>query len=182
MTYADLKSQLIRQALQLHLPQSHSAAIATPAIRGDQQLAGVSIDRLTHLSPPPSNRFDGKLGRVVGHPHTHPALVGCEIIHPIGGHLAQLRIREVMHPHRFGSTFGLPFLPGTGKITHQFLLLGVHGNDWLARPQKFRHLPGDVLKLGIAMRCSAPSRLLRTLCRLYPRLPNNAHTVRWLTW
>ena len=53
VTHADLKSQFIRQALQLHLPQSHSAAIATPAIRGDQQLAGVSIDRLTHLSPPP---------------------------------------------------------------------------------------------------------------------------------
>ena len=50
MTHADRKSQLIRQALQLHSPQPHSAAIATPAIRGDQQLAGVSIDRLTHLS------------------------------------------------------------------------------------------------------------------------------------
>ena len=83
---------------------------------------------------------------------TDPPLIGRQIVDPIGRDLAQIWIDEVMHADRSGVAAGLPFAAFVGKISDEFFLFRVDGNDRLAGGLKHFHLVVDMVELGVAIR------------------------------
>ena len=51
-----------------------------------------------------------------------------DVVHPVGGHLAELLVDEVMDVHRLGGALGLPFGAALLERPDVFLLLGVHAD------------------------------------------------------
>src|SRR5271166_5153483 len=98
MTDLDYQVQLVGQLLQLQAPQANPVAVAAAALGRNQQTAGVWIARMAHFPPPAPNAFDGEFGRVVIDPNAHPALIGSDIVDPVGRHLAEFRIDEPRPP------------------------------------------------------------------------------------
>ncbi len=88
---------LIRQPLQLELPQPQPRSIAAARVRRDQQPAGPRILRLARRMPPAANRLHGKRGRVVIDPHAHPSAVVRQVVDSVGGRTPQFFNPEIMH-------------------------------------------------------------------------------------
>src|SRR6266542_3768802 len=65
MAHRQSQTQVVRQLLQRHLPESRAAAVAAAAVRRDQQLLGPRISLATHLTPPPLNAGRRESSRVV---------------------------------------------------------------------------------------------------------------------
>src|SRR5262245_29433327 len=105
------------------------------------------IDLVTHVRPPPPQGLSRKFGRVMINPDTHPALVRDQVINPVGNHLAQLLIAEVVHVDAFGPPTQLPFTATVAEWPDEFLFLGIHRHDRLALPVERFDPPADVLKL-----------------------------------
>ena len=80
----DTESRLIREALQFDFPAPTTARIAPPTVRGNESLAGLGIQRLSHVHPPTPDGRHGTLGRVMVNPNAHPARIRRHIIHAIG--------------------------------------------------------------------------------------------------
>src|SRR5271166_304417 len=132
MTDLDYQVQLVGQLLQLQAPQANPVAVAAAALGRNQQTAGVWIARMAHFPPPAPNAFDGEFGRVVIDPNAHPALIGSDIVDPVGRHLAEFRIDEIMDANLLGISLGLPFPAAVLEVPDQFLLLGVDRNHRIA--------------------------------------------------
>ena len=114
------------------------------------------IDCLAHLVPPASDAFNRKLRCIVVNADIYPPGVGCQVIDPIGCHLAQLRIDEVIDPHLFGLANGLILPGGIPKVTNQFLLLGIDRDDRVFGSLVLHNYPGDVCELGITVLMDSP--------------------------
>ena len=155
VAHRDPQAGLIGQLLQLHLPETATAPVRAAAIGSDQQLGRTRIHRASHVSPPPPQRLDGELGRVMIDAHAHPAGVGRQVVHPVGDRLAQLRVQEIMDADLFGATLGLPLPSAVLEVADQFLLLGVHRDDRLAPPLIRLDPSVDVLELGVAVGMAA---------------------------
>ena len=85
-------------------------------------------------------------------PHAHPAIVPCQVVHPLGDAKAQFLVTEIMGAHSFWATLWSPFPPGLLEIPEKFLLFGVHRDYGLATTLELLDLAIDVLELGIAIR------------------------------
>ena len=68
-------SQLIRQFLQRTFPKTASTTVTATAISSNQQLFCISISLHTHLLPPATDGFGGKVSGIVIDSHTHPTFV-----------------------------------------------------------------------------------------------------------
>src|SRR5881397_2696584 len=61
-----------------------------------------------------------------------------------------------MDSNLFRLSLRSPFLPAILEVSDQLLLLGVHGDDGVLRPQILLGLAADVLKLPISIRVRRP--------------------------
>src|SRR5882724_9768760 len=147
----DSKGQpsLIRKLLQLQFPEPQPPTIAATAVGSDQKLLHPRIDVSALEAPPTANRGYRKGSGVVISPHVHKTAVAPHVIDPIGKSSWHLGPREVVPLDRLGLFGREPLLPFIGVVSNQFLLLGVHRNDRLARRQSSLHLAVDMTKLRI---------------------------------
>src|ERR1035438_7023819 len=74
------------------------------------------------------------------------------VVDPIGNRLAQFRVREIMDEGLLRLSLRLPLLAAVAVVSHQFLLLGVDGDDRQALLQELLDLRMDILKLSIPIR------------------------------
>ena len=108
------------------------------------------------------------------------ALVLPHIVEAVGDHRAHPRTAEVV-------VVGLDRFLGVDlafavEIAQQFLLLGVHADDWQAGLQILLLQTGDVLELGIAVRIRGPIVFFFNAFRLrYLCLRSNWETTCRLT-
>ena len=164
MAHRDPKPRLVRQLLQLPLPQAVAAPIGTPAVSRDQQAPRRRIRHATHPPPPAPQRLHRERRRVVIDAHAHPARVAGQIVDPVRNRLAEGRVREVVNPNPFRVAARTPLPTGVLERADELLLLGVHRHHRLALPLKSLHLPVDVVELRV------PVRMLSPLQRLAIRL------------
>ncbi len=75
--------------------------------------------------------------------------------------------QKVVHPHAFRLTCRPPRAPSILEVSHQFLLLGVDGDDRLARRLAVADVREDVAKLGVPVGVRRP----------FARLPIRLQTV-----
>src|SRR6266705_4529121 len=85
-----------------------------------------------------------------------PTLIVAHIIDPIRNRLAQFLIGKIMNQGLFRSYLGTPLLAVVAEVSHQFLLLRIHGNDRATLFQEPLGLSIDMLKLSVAIRMIAP--------------------------
>ena len=90
------------------------------------------------------------------HADAHPSRVVGDIVDPIRRGTAQLGNHEVVHANFLGIPLRPPFPPIILEITHQLLLLGVHGNHRLAPLQVIANFLVDVLELLVAVGVAGP--------------------------
>src|SRR5216684_3120073 len=144
MAHRDGQAEAVRQLLQLDLPQPQAGAVAAAGVGRDQQPPSVGIGPAPHGLPPVTNARDGKRRRVVVDADTDPAGVGAQIVDPVGNGAPQLRLHEVVDPHRPGLPVGTPFAAGILELPHELLLLGIDGDRRLALAQGRLDAGGDV--------------------------------------
>ena len=72
MANRDGNSDLVRQFLDLDLPEAHAGSVTPSPIRRNQKLGGLRVGFRPHALPPPPDRLDGKRRRVVVGPPAHP--------------------------------------------------------------------------------------------------------------
>src|SRR5215471_7922241 len=82
VTDCNSQPNIIRQLLQLDLPQPIAAPVGAAPISGDQPTLGPWIGGAPHMAPPASDRFHRKLGCIVIDSNTDPTSVGHHIIEP----------------------------------------------------------------------------------------------------
>src|SRR5438105_2001543 len=128
---------------------AHPRAVATAAVRSDQQSGGLGIARPTDSTPPLSDAIDGKRSRVMVNADTHPTRSGSEVIDPVGHRPSQFLDEEVMDPDRFRVSLRAIFAAIVAEIPDQFLFLGVDRNHRLLLGQCGGHLGVDAGELRI---------------------------------
>ena len=92
--------------------------------------------------------------------HAHPAGVAGHVVHPVGGHLAELLVDEVMDVHRLGGALGLPFGAALLERPDVFLLLGVHADHRVPGVDVVPGLGVNVTELGVAVGVPGPLQRL----------------------
>src|SRR5262249_9806396 len=75
--------RLARPPLQRHLPQAVPRAVAAPAVRRHQHLAGAGEQRRPHPPPPAPQRLDREAAGVVVDADADPAPVAQQVIDPL---------------------------------------------------------------------------------------------------
>src|SRR5512132_3198851 len=179
VAHTDAQATLLSEALQFPLPQPRAGAVAAATVGGNQQLRGLRIHCRTHLEPPGTDRCDREGWRVMVHADTDPADVGVQVVDAIGDGLAQLRVNEVVDADLWRLALGVPLAPGVLEVAHQFFLLRVDRDDWLAPVLKVPHPCSDVLKLGVAIRMlGAFARLASALQAVTGRVEQLTHQLR----
>ena len=106
--------------------------------------------------PPPPNAFDGKLCGVMIRPHIDPTDIQCWIIHTLGRYLSLNGILKIMDLNLLRRSLRAPLGTSLFEVANQFLLLGIHRDDRIAKALKLLHLSVNVFKLGITIRVRSP--------------------------
>ena len=112
------------------------------------------------LSHQVADRGHGERGGVVVGAHAHPAGVAGNVVNPVGGHLAQLLVDEVMDVHVLRLALGLPFPAVLLEWPDVLLLLGVHADHRFAGVDVIGGLAVDVTELGITVGVPGPLQRL----------------------
>jgi len=86
VTHRYFQPRLIREFLQLELPQAEAIAIAATSISRDQQAGRLRLHRVAHAPPPATDALHGKRGRVMVNPDTDPGLVLGDIVDSVWTH------------------------------------------------------------------------------------------------
>jgi len=92
----ELQARLIRQLLQLRLPEPVPAPVAHPAVGGDVKLACLRVPGHPHLVPPLPDGIHCEPGRVGTDAQVDEPFVPSYVVHPVRGDLPQLGKRKVM--------------------------------------------------------------------------------------
>src|SRR3989304_22269 len=172
----DGETQVIAETLKLPFPQAQPRTIAAPRIGRDQQPFRPGV-RGPSLSPPPGpDRGNGKgRGIMVGSDIDEPP-VSRQFVNAVGMRSRDRRVWEIVTVDLWGLAFPEPLLSSIGKVSDQFLLLGVHGNDRLSGAHLLGHTGVDVFKLRIAIRMLlAFNRLAITLEAVAHPMQQNPH-------
>ena len=156
----DLQASFCGKGGQLGLPQPGPVPVGPAAVGGDQQPPRAGVGRLAGLVPPGGDRGHREGGGVVVGAHAHPAGVAGHVVHPVGGHLAQLLVDEVMDVHRLGGALGLPFGAALLERPDIFLLLGVHADHRVPGVHVVPGLGVNVTELRITVGVPGPLQRL----------------------
>ena len=113
------------------------------------------------------------------HADADPAQVGAHVVDPVRNGLAELGVDEVVDPHLWRLSLGMPLPSGVLEVADQFFLLGIDGDHWLIARLEVPHAGGDVLELGIAVRMLATfACLARPLQAVVGFMEQVAHHLR----
>jgi len=146
-----LQSGLVGEALQLALPKVDAGTIAAAAVSSDDQALRVGIAGLAEPLPPATDALDREFRRVGIDADVDPALVGPDIVNPVGRYFSLSLNFEVVDEHRFGITLGAQLLAAVLKIPDELLFLRIDRNRWLTGRQRSLHCDIDVFELRIAI-------------------------------
>src|SRR5581483_7312372 len=105
----------------------------------------------SHAFEPAADRLHGELGGVAGDPDTDETGVGGHIVHPIGHHLAELLVLEVMDVHPPWIAFRAIVASAILEVADQFPLLGVDRDDRLSLRLRGNDFRVDVVELGVSV-------------------------------
>ena len=94
------EARLVDEALQLTFPQMNAGAVAAAAIGRDQDAIRIGIADLAEPPPPATDALDGECRRIGIDADIDPALVGGDVVDPIGRDLPQPLDFEVMDTDR----------------------------------------------------------------------------------
>ena len=125
MANFDRELEFVRKPLQLSALETDPISIASTAISGNEQTEPTQRKSFTHLAPPASNAFNGKLGSIMVDADIDPSGIGCKVIDPIGCHLAKVRIDEAINSYLLWRANRLILSASILETTDQFLLLGI---------------------------------------------------------
>src|SRR6516164_7578893 len=139
------------EALQLALPKVNAGTIAAAAVSRDDQALRVGIAGLAEPLPPATDALDREFRRVGIDADVDPALVGPDIVNPVGRYFSLSLNFEVVDEHRFGITLGAQLLAAVLKIPDELLFLRIDRNRWLTGRQRSLHCDIDVFELRIAI-------------------------------
>src|SRR5271163_1215497 len=112
VTDAYAQPSRVGEALQLHAPQSRAGRVAPAAVGGDQQIGGIGVGFLAHLTPPAFEGRDRKLRGVVVDADADPSLVARGVVDAVRNDFAQLLVDEVVHAHGLRLALALPLASG----------------------------------------------------------------------
>src|SRR5438093_3973533 len=126
VAHRDAQACLVRQTLQLDLPQAAPAAVGATAISREEEPFGLGIDLAAHMAPPAPDCLHSKLSRVMIHPHADPARVRGFVVDAVRNDLAQCLAGEVMDPDLLRLALRRPLAPIIAELADQFLLFGIH--------------------------------------------------------
>src|SRR3974390_921616 len=126
VTDADRDPELIGELLQLDLPQTRAAGVATAAVGGDRQPRRVRVALFAEVLPPGADRCDRERARVVADTHAHVALCGVDVVHPVGDRVPAVLVLEIVAANLDRPAVGLVLTADRLEITDQLALLGVH--------------------------------------------------------
>ncbi len=96
MTDGNRHPNLISQLLQFPFPEASTRTIATTAISGNHQRAGIRISFLSQSTPPSSNSLNGKCSCIMIDSNTDPTNISFQIINSIGNRFAFILIWKIM--------------------------------------------------------------------------------------
>lgn len=92
----------------------------------------------------------------MGHANADEALVRRDIVNPVRDGFAAFRSGKVVHIHRFGLSFRMPFLPSILVGADDCFFLGVNGDDWLPHSLEGPHTTVNELKLCVTIGVLTP--------------------------
>ncbi len=104
------------------------------------------------MPPPVPDGRHREFRSVVVDSNAHPALVGRKIINPIGCHLAEFLVLEIVNVDLGRATLQMPLPPLVLNASDQFLLLGVDTDDGLLVPLVLPHLAIKMPELFVTVR------------------------------
>jgi hypothetical protein len=142
---------LVGEVLQLAFPQMNAGTVAATAIGRDEETSCIGIAGLAEALPPTTDAFDGECRRIGVDPDIDPALVGGDVVDPIGRNLPQSLDFEVVDTHRLGLALAAQLSTAILEVAHQLLFLRVDRDRRLAGGERRLHLSVDVLELRIAV-------------------------------
>ena len=148
----DLQTCFICELLQGPSPESSSRAVAAPAVGRNQQSLGCRVSLLPHPLPPPINRRNGKLGRIVTDTDRNARFVQSNVVNAVKNRLAEFPIWKVVGCDFRGLALWTVSLPSVFRVSQRFFLLRVDRDRWLPRSQKRANSLVDVFELGVAVR------------------------------
>src|SRR6266700_4760643 len=165
------QARLVGQALQLPFPQPQAPAVAATAIGDDQQSPGAWVKAAALGTPPAANRSHRERARVVVRAYVDEAGVAPQVVDPVGigaGHFGTGKIMSVdlVRRPRLAPLAALVLV-----VADQFLLLRVHGNDGLARPQGEFNGSVDMPELRVAIGVIVPLLGLAVALQTVATLP-----------
>ncbi len=105
MTNRDAQSKFVGQALQRYFPQPGTVTITAATICCDKKFSCFRIDVRTHFAPPAPQTFHCEFRCVVVNANTHPANIGCLVIHAIGINFAQFFVNKIISANQFRFAF-----------------------------------------------------------------------------
>jgi hypothetical protein len=111
---------------ELGLPGPGPVAVGSSSVCGDEEVGSVGVAGSSHAFPPPGDRDHRERWGVVIVAHVDPALVGADVVHPIGDGLAHPGVGEVVGSDPGRLTLGLPLDTTVGVVADQLLLLAVN--------------------------------------------------------
>jgi len=94
MTDRDGDGELVREVLQLALPQSDADCVAAAAIGRDEEARRVAVSLAPHCFPPTADGVDGEARSIAIDSDAHPPTIVADVVDPVGRRPAKLRNDE----------------------------------------------------------------------------------------
>ena len=135
--------------LRARLATSIAAARNRIAVGRDQQPACVRIAVAADDIIPAADRVDGKRRRVMVDADADPTDVRRDIIDAVRCHLAEILVAEVMHVDPVRTANSTVIAPAIFVCTDQLFLLGINGDDRLARHDLLGDMPELPVPVGM---------------------------------
>ena len=102
----NFKSGFVGQLLKLPFPKPDPRAVAAAGVRCEVEAFCCGVTRFSEPLPPAADALNGKSGGIAIDANIHPALVGGDIVDPIGSHLPQLFDFEIVDANRLRIPLG----------------------------------------------------------------------------
>lgn len=143
------KTGFIGKCLQFEFPQTQAPSVAAATVGSDDNLLGCGIKLSSFKAPPTTNGGHGKGARVMVGAHVDKSGVAPQVIDAIGIGARHFRSWKIMTADLAGLFAWKPLLACVIVVSHQFLFLGVNGNDRQALGQALFDARADMAELRV---------------------------------
>src|SRR6266498_2099834 len=148
----DRETELVSKDLEVVLPSSDAASVASSRVRTDQQILCFGIVASPNKFPPTSDTGHCELRRVVRHANIHKAFVASLVVRAVGNSCTEAKVGKVLAQYLRRLSLGKPGFSCVFEVPYALLLLRVDGNDRLSHGQESLDLLVDVSELLVSLR------------------------------